>query len=85
MFYMGEREDFSSIALENTAPSDFPATLITLDSYFDVNAQVGYNLNDQLSLFLKANNIANNQYERWANFRVQGFQILAGVSYKFDL
>ncbi len=85
LFYMGEREDFSSIALENTLPSDFPATLITLDSYFDVNAKLGYNLNDQLSLFLKANNIANNQYDRWANFRVQGFQLLAGVSYKFDL
>ena len=85
LFYIGEREDFSSVALENSTPSDFPATLITLDSYFDVNAQLGYNLNDQLSLFLKANNIANNQYERWANFRVQGFQILAGVSYKFDL
>ena len=85
LFYIGEREDFSSVALENSTPSDFPVSLITLDSYFDVNARLGYNLNDQLSLFLKANNIANNQYERWANFRVQGFQILAGVSYKFDL
>ena len=32
----------------------------------------------------KANNIANNAYQRWANFRVQGFQVLAGASYKFD-
>ncbi len=85
LFYIGEREDFSSIALENTVPSDFPATLLTLDSYFDANAQVGYKLNDQLSLFLKANNLANNDYERWANFRVQSFQILAGFTYKFDL
>ncbi len=85
LFYVGEREDFSSIALENTPPSEFPATLIDLDSYFDINANVGYHLNKQLSLFLRANNLANNQYERWANFRVQGFQVLAGVSYKFDL
>ncbi len=85
LFYIGEREDFSSIALENTVPSDFPATLLTLDSYFDANAQVGYKLNDQLSLFLKANNLANNDYERWANFRVQSFQILAGFTYKFNL
>ena len=85
LFYVGEREDFSSIALENTDPSDFPATLLALDSYFDANAQISYKLNDQMSLFLKANNLANNQYERWANFRVQSFQILAGLTYKFDL
>lgn len=85
LFYIGEREDFASIALENSLPSEFPATLITLDSYFDINAKLGYNLNKQLSLFLKGNNLANNQYERWANFRVQGLQVLAGVSYKFDL
>ena len=85
LFYIGEREDFSSVALENTIPSDFPASLITLDSYFDANVQIGYNLNDQLSLFLRGNNLANNQYQRWANFRVQSFQLLAGLSYKFDL
>ncbi len=84
-FYIGERDDFSSVALENTDPADFPATLIGLDSYFDANAWVGYNLNDQLSIFLRGNNLANNQYERWANFRVQSFQVLAGISYKFDL
>ena len=85
LYYVGEREDFSSIALENSTPDLFPATLLTLDSYFDINAKLGYNLNEQLSLFLRGNNLANNQYERWANFRVQGLQLLAGVSYKFDL
>lgn len=85
LFYTGEREDFSSVALENTLPADFPVTLLTLDSYFDANVRLGYNFNDQLSLFVRANNLANNQYERWANFRVQGFQVLAGVSYKFDM
>ena len=85
LFYIGERDDLSSVALEGTDPSDFPATLITLDSYFDANVHVGYNLNDQLSLFLRGNNLANNQYQRWANFRVQSFQLLAGLSYKFDL
>ena len=84
LFYVGERDDLSSVALEATDPSDFPSSIITLDSYFDVNVQLGYNLNDQLSLFLRGNNLANNQYERWANFRVQSFQLLAGLSYKFD-
>ncbi len=85
LFYVGEREDFSSVALENTDPVDFPATLLSLDSYFDANLQVGYKMNKQLSLFVRGNNLANNQYERWANFRVQGFQLLAGLTYKFDM
>ena len=85
LFYIGERDDFGSVALEGTDPSDFPATLISLDSYFDANVQIGYKFNKQISLFLMGNNLTNNQYERWANFRVQGFQLLAGLSYKFDM
>jgi hypothetical protein len=85
LFYVGEREDFSSVAVEDTDPVDFPATLLSLDSYFDANLQLGYKMNKQLSLFVRGNNLANNQYERWANFRVQGFQLLAGLTYKFDM
>jgi len=84
LFYVGEREDFSSVFVENVVPSEFPATIITLDGFFDANAHLGYRLNDQLSLFVKASNIANNNYQRWANFQVQGLQILGGATYKFD-
>lgn len=84
LFYVGERDDLIAQAIQNTLPPQFPATIITLDSYFDANAHVGYRFNDQLSIFVKASNIANNDYQRWANFRVQGFQALAGVAYKFD-
>jgi outer membrane receptor protein involved in Fe transport len=36
---------------------------ITLDSYFDVNAHVGYKYNDRLTGFIRANNITNQAYE----------------------
>ena len=84
LFYVGERDDLVAQAIQNATPSEFPATIVTLDGFFDANAHAGYRFNDQLSVFLKASNIANNNYQRWANFRVQGFQALAGVSYKFD-
>ena len=84
LFYVGEREDFSSVAVANVPPSEFPVTRITLDGFFDANAHVGYRVNDQLSLFVKASNIANNNYQRWANFQVQGLQVLGGATYKFD-
>lgn len=84
LFYVGERDDLLAMAEENATPSEFPAAIVTLDGYFDANAHVGYHFNEQLSIFVKASNIANSDYQRWANFRVQGFQALAGISYKFD-
>lgn len=84
LFYTGEREDLSTIAVQNVAPDEYPGTLVTLESYFDANVHLGYHLNDQFSLFVKGSNLANNQYQRWANFRVQSLQVLAGLTYKFD-
>ncbi|WP_338039311.1 hypothetical protein [Maribacter litopenaei] len=85
LFYVGEREDFTTVVVQNVPVSEYPATLINLDSFFDANAHLGYRVDNQLSIFVKAANIANNNYQRWANYPVQGFQILAGATYKFDL
>ena len=85
LFFVGDRQDFSQTAQPNTQSFNFPTTIIDLDSFFDANAHVGYRLSDQLSIFARASNIANNNYERWANFQVQGLQILGGATFKFDL
>lgn len=84
LFYVGEREDLRAIAAAGVPPSDFASEMVTLDGFFDANAHLGYRLNEQLSLFARFSNLANNNYDRWYNFRVQGFQALAGASYKFD-
>lgn len=84
LFYVGERDDLVSQATVGAEPFEFPSAIVTLDSFFDANAHAGYHINEQLSVFVKASNIANSDYQRWANFKVQGFQALAGVSYKFD-
>lgn len=81
-YFVGERKDFYS--LEGSLIGDPIAEIKTLDSYFDLNAHVGYKINDQLSVFAKANNIANQNYQRWLNFPVQGIQFLAGATYQFD-
>lgn len=81
IFFIGERKDLvttGSILLPNTR------VLATLDSFVDVNAHLGYRFNDRLTAFVKANNIANQDYQRWVNFPVQQFQIMAGATYKFD-
>ncbi|MGJ8713859.1 MAG: TonB-dependent receptor [Maribacter stanieri] len=84
LFYVGERDDFSSNVIQNALPSDFPATQITLDGFFDANAHIGYRYTNQWSFFIKGANLSNNDYQRWANFQVQGIQFLGGATYKFD-
>jgi hypothetical protein len=85
VFFVGERKDLVSIQNDAAVfPPTFSQQLVTLDSYFDLNAHVGYKYNTRLTAFLKGNNLANQQYNRWANFPVQGIQVLIGANYKFD-
>ncbi len=80
VFFVGERKD-SQVDLDDLSN---PGGVKTLDSYFDANFHLGYKHNDRLTGFLKLNNIANQQYEKWLNYPVQGIQVLLGASYKFD-
>lgn len=57
---------------------------INLDAYIDLNLNGGYHFNDLFSVFLQANNITNNNYQRFTNFNAQGFQIIGGFIWKFD-
>lgn len=80
IFYVGERKDV-------LYTSTFPSTLNNvqnLEAYIDVNLNGGYHFNDKFSTFLRLNNILNADYQRFANFNVQGFQVLGGITYKFD-
>ncbi|PKQ43545.1 porin family protein [Confluentibacter flavum] len=81
LYYIGERKDQLYLNDGVTVASPFT---VTLDSYFDANAHIGYHINDQFSVFAKGNNLANQGYQRWQNFPVQSMQFLAGATYKFD-
>ncbi len=85
VFFVGERKDVVSVQSDAAVfPPMFDSTEVTLDSYFDLNAHVGFKYSARLTAFLKGNNLANQQYNRWANFPVQGIQVLIGANYKFD-
>ncbi|TXD46685.1 TonB-dependent receptor [Polaribacter sp. IC073] len=80
IFYEDERKD---VLYNATFPSSLQG-VETLDSFADVNLNGGYHFNDKFSAFLRLNNILNTKYQRFANFDMQGFQVLGGVTYKFD-
>jgi outer membrane receptor protein involved in Fe transport len=82
IFFVGDRKDqFMHTDVSLTEPM---FKTVTLDSYFDLNAHVGYKHNERLTAYLKANNLSSQNYPRWLNYPVQGFQFLIGASYKFD-
>ncbi|WP_396176068.1 TonB-dependent receptor [Flavobacterium sp.] len=83
LFLVGSRYD-QYIVASALDPAFYEFKKVTLDSYFDLNANVGYRHNDRLTGFLRANNILNQSYEKWFNFPVQQFQIVLGANYKFD-
>lgn len=82
LFFVGQRKE-RQVFINDFQPFETIKS-IDLDSYFDVNLQVGYKFNEQLSAFLKGNNLLGDNYERWHNFPVLGTQVMAGVGYKFD-
>jgi len=81
LFFVGERKDFAHFASLTQPTFD---TEVTLDSFFDLNAHIGYKHSERLTFFLKGNNLANQDYQRWLNYPVQGLQVLGGANYKFD-
>jgi len=80
ILFVGDRKD---VLYNENFPSN-SKTLQAIPSFFDFNLNGGYLFNDKFSAFLKINNLLNNNYQRFANFEVQGFQILGGITYKFD-
>lgn len=87
LYYVGQRKALLGYD-DNGNPSlpilDSPTQTVDLDSYFDANIHAGYHINDKFSAYLKGSNLFNNSYDRWVNYPVQGLQILAGATYKFD-
>ncbi|MFN3640579.1 MAG: TonB-dependent receptor, partial [Flavobacterium sp.] len=83
VFFVGERKD-QLIAPDVIDPVFYNFTTVSLKSFFDANAYIGYKHNEQLTGFLRLNNMANQNYQRWLHYPVQGFQVLLGANYKFD-
>ncbi|WP_339659165.1 hypothetical protein [uncultured Polaribacter sp.] len=80
IFYVNDRQDLLYSSVFPSSTNGFQ----NISSFVDVNLNGGYHFNDKFSAFIKLNNVLNQNYQRFANFDVQGFQVLAGAAYKFD-
>ncbi|MEX0881868.1 MAG: TonB-dependent receptor, partial [Cyclobacteriaceae bacterium] len=55
----------------------------TLKPLLDLHISVDYAINPRLSVFAKGNNLLNQNYERFQNYRVRGIQGIGGIGFKF--
>lgn len=78
--YIGNRND----ALYSGVATNLLEGVQVNKAFLDVGMHGGYDINEQFSAFLKLTNVLNADFQRFTNFDVQGFQILAGLTYKFD-
>lgn len=87
VFYVGKRKDvfvIDSTGLIGDYNTWEDPSVVELKDYVDLNMKVGYRPTKNWTLFLKANNLFNQKYNQWDNFKVQGVQIMGGAMYKFD-
>jgi len=81
LFYRGETKD---LGIPFNAESSNYAPIVN-KSYMDLNLNGGYIFSDRLTAFAKINNALGEKYHTYVNYQVQTLQILAGLTYKFDL
>ncbi|WP_264509503.1 TonB-dependent receptor [Flavobacterium sp. N1719] len=85
VFFVGDRKEYKFQYNSAVLPLvPYTPEIITLKSYFDLNAHLGYKHNERMTFFLKGNNLANQNYQKWLNYPVQGIQVLLGANFKFD-
>ena len=56
---------------------------LTQNTQADINLSVDYRFNKRISVFLELNNILNNEFYRWYNYRERPFDLKAGVTASF--
>ena len=56
---------------------------IKLNPAFDANVGAEFPVSNKLNGWIQFNNFLNNKYQRWEQYPVLGFQLLAGVVYSF--
>ena len=55
-----------------------------LNGALDLNAGLEFRITRNLNLWAQFNNITNQEYQRWNQYKVYGFNFVGGVVFSFD-
>lgn len=78
-YYMGIRWASRPMTLASGSTTIF----YELPAYYNINFGGNYQINTQLSAFLRVINLLNQQYMQFNDYPVAGLEVMAGVSYRF--
>ena len=70
-------------ALSGLKEFDESGDIIDLDGIFNANIGAEYQLTQNFGVFVNANNLANQEFERWKNYPTVGTNILAGIVFSY--
>lgn len=68
---------------QRTGLNDAAYNTNTIRAFYDISAGIDYRFKKKLSLFVQANNMLANRYQRWYNYPVYGFNIIGGLTFIF--
>ena len=88
LFVVGSRKDIELPYLGSFTTdywSSESAYVLTNKAYIDLNAGISYAFTNKLSAFAKGHNLLGMKYNRFYNYKTQGLQVLAGITFKFDM
>jgi len=57
--------------------------IVSMKDIHDVSLAATYTINKSLSVYAKANNLLFQKYDLWYGYPAQGFNVMAGVNWKF--
>ncbi len=84
LIYVGDSldDDFGN-NLVNAATGETATTVVTLPSYFLVNLRVSYQVNSQVKLFARVDNLFNQWYEEVYGYSAPGLSAYGGTQVSF--
>jgi len=66
-----------------SVPDKSIESVVNVKGFVDLSLGAGYKINDQFSVFLKANNLLNSDYSRYLYYPVIGLNVFGGLTYSF--
>ena len=83
--YWGPRKNSFRDYFINRPLENANELLEELPSFIDAELKLTYQINDRWELYVKGENVFNEEQFHWANYHVYGTRFILGVPYNFDL
>ncbi|WP_316797560.1 hypothetical protein [Pedobacter agri] len=69
--------------LQYIIPNTGIESIVTVKGFVDLGIGADYRINNKFSVFAKANNLLNSQYNRFLYYQVNGLNVFGGLTYSF--